>query len=82
VSNQASNFELPKNIDRFLAAALSSSWLTAAQDIVKILINNDRMFSAYLKREMRVGATNRFHLKGLMDALVKLKKAMKPKEEK
>lgn len=28
----------------------------------------------YLKREMRVGATNRFHLKGLMDALVSLKK--------
>ena len=29
----------------------------------------------YLKREMRVGATNRFHLNGLMDALVSLKKA-------
>jgi hypothetical protein len=35
----------------------------------------------YLKREMRVGTTNRFHLKGLMDALVSLKKAAKPKEE-
>jgi hypothetical protein len=32
----------------------------------------------YLKREMRVGATNRFHLKGLMDSLVKLKKGQKP----
>lgn len=29
----------------------------------------------YLKREMKVGAINRFHLKALMDALVKLKKA-------
>jgi hypothetical protein len=36
----------------------------------------------YLKREMRVGETNRFHLKGLLDALVSLKKAMKAKEEK
>jgi hypothetical protein len=36
----------------------------------------------YLKREMRVGTTNRFHLKGLMDSLVSLKKAMKPKEPK
>ena len=36
----------------------------------------------YLEREMRVGTTNRFHLKGLMDALVSLKKAMKPKEQK
>ncbi len=31
----------------------------------------------YLKREMRVGETNRFHLKGLLDALVKLKKGQK-----
>lgn len=31
----------------------------------------------YLKREFRVGMTNRFDLKGLMDALVKLKKGMK-----
>jgi DNA-binding MarR family transcriptional regulator len=29
----------------------------------------------YLKREMRVGETNRFHLTGLLDALVSLKKA-------
>lgn len=29
----------------------------------------------YLKREMRVGETNRFHLNQLMDALVSLKKA-------
>lgn len=29
--------------------ALSSSWLTAAEDIVKILIKNDRMFSAYIQ---------------------------------
>lgn len=29
--------------------ALSSSWLTAAEDIVKILIKNDRMFSAYVQ---------------------------------
>jgi hypothetical protein len=37
----------------------------------------------YLKREMRIGATNRFHLKGLMDALVALKKAAKkPKKGK
>jgi hypothetical protein len=35
----------------------------------------------YLKREMRVGATNRFHLKGLLDALVSLKKtASKPEK--
>lgn len=27
---------------------LSSTWLTAAEDIVKILIKNDRMFSAYI----------------------------------
>ena len=27
----------------------------------------------YLKREIRVGATNRFHLTGLMEALVRLK---------
>jgi hypothetical protein len=32
-------------------------------------------FVEYLKREMRVGATNRSHLNGLMDALVSLKKA-------
>lgn len=36
----------------------------------------------YLAREKRIGATNLFHLNGLMDALVSLKKAMKPKEEK
>lgn len=36
----------------------------------------------YLKREMRVGVTNRFHSKGLMDALVKLKKRTKSKEAK
>jgi DNA-binding MarR family transcriptional regulator len=35
----------------------------------------------YLKREMRVGATNRFHLKKLMEALVSLKQAMKPTEQ-
>jgi hypothetical protein len=29
--------------------ALSSSWPSCAQDIVKILINNDRMFSAYVQ---------------------------------
>jgi hypothetical protein len=29
--------------------ALSSLWLTAAEDIVKILIKNDRMFSAYIQ---------------------------------
>jgi hypothetical protein len=29
--------------------ALSSSWPTAAEDIVKILIKNDRMFSAYIQ---------------------------------
>ena len=28
---------------------LSSTWLTAAKDIVKILIKNDRMFSAYVQ---------------------------------
>lgn len=28
---------------------LSSTWLTAAEDIVKILIKNDRMFSAYIE---------------------------------
>jgi hypothetical protein len=33
----------------------------------------------YLKREMRVGTTNRFHLKGLLDALVSLKKAQPTK---
>jgi len=30
----------------------------------------------YLKREIRVGTTNLFHLKGLMDALVGLKNSM------
>jgi hypothetical protein len=29
--------------------ALSSSWLTASEDIVKVLIKNDRMFSAYIQ---------------------------------
>lgn len=33
----------------------------------------------YLRREMRVAETNRFHLKGLIDALVRLKKTLKPK---
>ena len=28
---------------------LSSTWLTAAEDIVKILIKHDRMFSAYVQ---------------------------------
>ena len=36
----------------------------------------------YLQREMRVGATNRFHLKGLLDALVSLKKAQPAKATK
>jgi len=36
----------------------------------------------YLKREMRIGATNRFHLKGLLDALVSLKQAQPPKATK
>ena len=36
----------------------------------------------YLKREMRVAQTNRFHLKGLIDALVRLKKTQKPKQSK
>jgi hypothetical protein len=35
----------------------------------------------YLKREMRIGATNRFHLKKLMDALVSLKKAARKTEK-
>lgn len=35
----------------------------------------------YLKREMRIGATNRFHLKGLLDALVSLKGAEKKEKE-
>ena len=29
--------------------ALSSNWLSAAEDIVRVLIKNDRMFSAYIK---------------------------------
>jgi DeoR/GlpR family transcriptional regulator of sugar metabolism len=33
----------------------------------------------YLRREMRVSETNRFHLKGLIDALVRLKNTQKPK---
>ena len=36
----------------------------------------------YLKREMRVGETNRFHLKGLMDALVRLKDSQAKKVRK
>jgi hypothetical protein len=31
---------------------------------------------------MRIAETNRFHLKGLIDALVRLKKTMKPRPAK
>jgi hypothetical protein len=36
----------------------------------------------YLKREMRIGETNRFHLKGLMAALVKLKASQEKSKSK
>lgn len=38
-------------------------------------------FQTYLRREMRVAQTNRVHLKGLIDALLRLKKTVKPKQQ-